>query len=124
MRLAAGEHHAVVPVLTAHAEAHPLRERSRAQSMLGPYRACRFSEALAVYQDTRRRTTAGLLERSCPPHFRHLALGILVAFRRSHREDRRREGRCREGRCRAGQGRAGLEGSGRHPRAAAARRDG
>jgi DNA-binding SARP family transcriptional activator len=54
LRLAAGDHHAVVPVLTAHAEAHPLRERPRAQLMLALYRAARSSEALAVYQETRR----------------------------------------------------------------------
>ncbi len=54
LRLAAGDHHAVVPVLTAHAEAQPLRERPRAQLMLALYRAGRSSEALAVYQETRR----------------------------------------------------------------------
>ncbi|MCG5213008.1 AfsR/SARP family transcriptional regulator [Streptosporangium sp. KLBMP 9127] len=54
LRLAAGDHHAVVPVLTAHADAHPLRERPRAQLMLALYRAARSSEALAVYQETRR----------------------------------------------------------------------
>ncbi|MFI7452997.1 BTAD domain-containing putative transcriptional regulator [Nonomuraea sp. NPDC049714] len=54
LRLAAGDHHAAVPVLTAHVEAHPLRERSRAQLMLALYRAARTSEALAVYQETRR----------------------------------------------------------------------
>ncbi|SEG88909.1 DNA-binding transcriptional activator of the SARP family [Nonomuraea solani] len=54
LRLAAGDHDAVVPVLTAHAEAHPLRERPRAQLMLALYRAARASEALAVYEDTRR----------------------------------------------------------------------
>ncbi|MEV4177734.1 BTAD domain-containing putative transcriptional regulator [Nonomuraea sp. NPDC049709] len=54
LRLAAGDHRAVVPVLTAHAEAHPLRERPRAQLMLALHRASRSSEALAVYQETRR----------------------------------------------------------------------
>ncbi|MET7327098.1 BTAD domain-containing putative transcriptional regulator [Nonomuraea sp. NPDC005650] len=54
LRLAAGDHHAVVPVLTTHAEANPLRERPRAQLMLALYRAARSSEALAVYQETRR----------------------------------------------------------------------
>ncbi|MEU4235173.1 BTAD domain-containing putative transcriptional regulator [Nonomuraea sp. NPDC026600] len=54
LRLAAGDHHAVVPVLTAHAEIHPLRERPRAQLMLALHRAARSSEALAVYQKTRR----------------------------------------------------------------------
>lgn len=54
LRLAAGDHHAVVPVLTAHVEANPLRERPRAQLMLALYRAARPSEALAVYRETRR----------------------------------------------------------------------
>jgi DNA-binding SARP family transcriptional activator len=54
LRLAAGEHDAVVPVLTAHVEAHPLRERPRAQLMLAQYRAARPSKALAVYRETRR----------------------------------------------------------------------
>jgi hypothetical protein len=44
----------VVPALTAHTEAHPLRERPRAQLMLALYRASRSSEALAAYQETRR----------------------------------------------------------------------
>ncbi|WP_171074845.1 AfsR/SARP family transcriptional regulator [Nonomuraea basaltis] len=54
LRLAAGDQHAVVPVLTAHAEANPLRERPRAQLMLALHRASRSSEALAVYQETHR----------------------------------------------------------------------
>ncbi|WP_170223217.1 AfsR/SARP family transcriptional regulator [Nonomuraea turkmeniaca] len=54
LRLAAGDHHAVVPVVTAHAEAQPLRERPRVQLMLALYRASRSSEALEVYQETRR----------------------------------------------------------------------
>jgi DNA-binding SARP family transcriptional activator len=54
LRLAAGDHDAVVPVLTAHVEANPLRERPRAQLMLALYRASRPSEALAVYLETRR----------------------------------------------------------------------
>ena len=54
LRLAAGDHHATVPALTAHTAAHPLRERPRAQLMLALYRASRSSDALAVYQDTRR----------------------------------------------------------------------
>ncbi|WP_049559561.1 AfsR/SARP family transcriptional regulator [Nonomuraea sp. SBT364] len=54
LRLAAGDHHAVLNELTAHAEAHPLRERPRAQLMLALYRADRPAEALAVYQETRR----------------------------------------------------------------------
>lgn len=54
LRLAAGDHHALVPALTAHVETHPFRERPRAQLMLALYRASRSSEALAVYQETRR----------------------------------------------------------------------
>ncbi|TDD22494.1 AfsR/SARP family transcriptional regulator [Nonomuraea diastatica] len=54
LRLESGDHHAVVPVLTAHAEAYPLRERPRAQLMLAMYRASRPCEALEVYQGTRR----------------------------------------------------------------------
>ncbi|MEV1003863.1 BTAD domain-containing putative transcriptional regulator [Nonomuraea sp. NPDC050202] len=54
LRLEAGDHLAVVPVLTAHVEAHPLRERPRAQLMLALYRASRPSEALEVYRETRR----------------------------------------------------------------------
>lgn len=54
LRLSAGDHHAVIPLLTAHVEADPLRERPRAQLMLALYRASRPSEALAVYLETRR----------------------------------------------------------------------
>ncbi|GAA3223975.1 AfsR/SARP family transcriptional regulator [Nonomuraea helvata] len=54
LRLAAGDHHRVVPVLIAHVEANPLRERPRAQLMLALYRASRPSEALDVYRKTRR----------------------------------------------------------------------
>ncbi|MEO3886350.1 AfsR/SARP family transcriptional regulator [Nonomuraea sp. B5E05] len=54
LRLESGDHHGVVPVLTAHAEAYPLRERPRAQLMLAMYRASRPCEALEVYQETRR----------------------------------------------------------------------
>ncbi|KAB8196770.1 hypothetical protein FH608_008735 [Nonomuraea phyllanthi] len=54
VRLETGDHHAVVPELSAHAAAHPLRERPQAQLMLALYRASRSTEALAVYQETRR----------------------------------------------------------------------
>lgn len=54
LRMAAGDHHAVIPDLTVHIEAHPLRERPHTQLMLALYRAGRSSEALAVYQETRR----------------------------------------------------------------------
>ncbi|MGP4096040.1 BTAD domain-containing putative transcriptional regulator [Nonomuraea sp. KM90] len=54
LRLAAGDHHAVAADLAAHVRAHPLRERPAAQLMLALHRAGRPSEALAVYQQTRR----------------------------------------------------------------------
>ncbi|WP_052423788.1 AfsR/SARP family transcriptional regulator [Nonomuraea candida] len=54
LRLAAGDHHAVAADLAAHVRAHPLRERPAAQLMLALHRAGRPSEALAVYQDTRK----------------------------------------------------------------------
>ncbi|TMR16609.1 tetratricopeptide repeat protein [Nonomuraea turkmeniaca] len=56
LRLALGDHHAVVPELAGHVQAHPLRERPRTQLMLALYRASRPSDALAVYQDARRVT--------------------------------------------------------------------
>ncbi|MFI7642982.1 BTAD domain-containing putative transcriptional regulator [Nonomuraea sp. NPDC049400] len=54
LRLAAGDHHALAADLAVHARAHPLRERPAAQLMLALHRAGRPSEALAVYQNTRR----------------------------------------------------------------------
>ncbi|WP_344897329.1 AfsR/SARP family transcriptional regulator [Nonomuraea antimicrobica] len=54
LRLAAGDHHAVATDLAVHVRTHPLRERAAAQLMLALHRAGRSSEALAVYQDTRR----------------------------------------------------------------------
>ncbi|WP_344487249.1 AfsR/SARP family transcriptional regulator [Nonomuraea monospora] len=54
LRLSTGDHHAVLSELTVHVEAHPLRERPRAQLMLALYRAARPAEALALYQETRR----------------------------------------------------------------------
>ncbi|MGP4102874.1 BTAD domain-containing putative transcriptional regulator [Nonomuraea sp. KM90] len=54
VRLAAGDHRAVAAELAGHVAAHPLRERPAAQLMLALYRDARSSEALAVYQDTRR----------------------------------------------------------------------
>lgn len=54
LRLASGEQQAVVPELAAHIRTAPLRERPRAQLMLALYRSSRPSEALEVYQDTRR----------------------------------------------------------------------
>ncbi|WP_345559850.1 AfsR/SARP family transcriptional regulator [Nonomuraea rosea] len=53
LRLAAGDHHAVVTDLASHVQAHPLREGPRAQLMLALYRAARPSEALASYQEGR-----------------------------------------------------------------------
>ncbi|GAA2213055.1 transcriptional regulator AfsR [Nonomuraea monospora] len=60
LRLAAGDHHALAADLAAHVRAHPLRERPAAQLMLALHRAGRPSEALAVYQDTRRITITEL----------------------------------------------------------------
>ncbi|NUP00366.1 MAG: tetratricopeptide repeat protein [Nonomuraea sp.] len=54
LRLAAGDHHGVAADLAVHVRAHPLRERPAAQRMLALHRAGRSSEALAVYQETRR----------------------------------------------------------------------
>ncbi|GAA3542379.1 BTAD domain-containing putative transcriptional regulator [Nonomuraea rosea] len=54
LRLAAGDHQAVAADLAAHVRAHPLRERPAAQLMLALHRSGRPSDALAVYQDTRR----------------------------------------------------------------------
>ncbi|UBU12615.1 AfsR/SARP family transcriptional regulator [Nonomuraea gerenzanensis] len=53
LRLAAGEHDAVLAGLTRHVQAHPFREGPRAQLMLALYRAARPSDALAVYQQGR-----------------------------------------------------------------------
>ncbi|MGR6914371.1 BTAD domain-containing putative transcriptional regulator [[Actinomadura] parvosata] len=60
LRLAIGDHHALAADLAVHVRAHPLRERSAAQLMLALHRAGRPSEALAVYQGTRRVMVAEL----------------------------------------------------------------
>jgi DNA-binding SARP family transcriptional activator len=54
-RLAIGEHAALVSDLEALVRAHPLRERLRAQLMLGLYRAGRQADALEVYRQGRER---------------------------------------------------------------------
>ncbi|MFF3604150.1 BTAD domain-containing putative transcriptional regulator [Streptomyces sp. NPDC002463] len=54
MDLQEGAHAEVVPELTTHTAAHPLRERLRELLMLALYRSGRQAEALAVYADTRR----------------------------------------------------------------------
>lgn len=54
LRLAGGDHYALLPALTAHTATHRLRERPRAQLMLALYRASRPSEALGVFHETRR----------------------------------------------------------------------
>lgn len=54
LRLSTGDHHGVIADLATHIQAHPLRERPRAQLMLALHRAERPSEALAVYQEARR----------------------------------------------------------------------
>ena len=48
-----GRHAELVPELQALAEAHPLRERLRAQLMLALYRSGRQADSLEVYADTR-----------------------------------------------------------------------
>ena len=53
--LARGQDAALVPELDALVRAHPLRERPRAQLMLALYRSGRQAEALATYDDGRRR---------------------------------------------------------------------
>ncbi|MBP2479187.1 DNA-binding SARP family transcriptional activator [Crossiella equi] len=53
LKLARGEHHAVLGQLTELADAHPLRERLSELLMLALYRAGRQAEALSRYQDTR-----------------------------------------------------------------------
>ncbi|MFD0474069.1 BTAD domain-containing putative transcriptional regulator [Nonomuraea thailandensis] len=60
LRLAAGDHHTLATDLAAHVRAHPLRERPAAQLMLALHRAGRPSEALDVYQGTRRVMVAEL----------------------------------------------------------------
>jgi SARP family transcriptional regulator, regulator of embCAB operon len=52
--LALGRHAAVVAELEQWVDRHPLRERLRAQLMLGLYRCGRQVEALATYRETRR----------------------------------------------------------------------
>ncbi|TVL90285.1 BTAD domain-containing putative transcriptional regulator [Streptomyces sp. SAJ15] len=54
-RLLLGEHGPLAGVLQELSERHPLRERLRAAQMRALYGAGRPSEALAVYQDVRRR---------------------------------------------------------------------
>src|SRR5439155_21516139 len=52
--LAVGRDAELIGELESLVQAHPLRERSRAQLMLALYRSGRQAEALQVYQDTRR----------------------------------------------------------------------
>jgi DNA-binding SARP family transcriptional activator/WD40 repeat protein len=53
-KLALGRHEELIGELERTVDAHPLRERSRAQLMLALYRAGRQVEALRAYQDHRR----------------------------------------------------------------------
>ncbi|PPK65419.1 BTAD domain-containing putative transcriptional regulator [Actinokineospora auranticolor] len=50
-----GDHHALLPAITALARAHPLDERAAAQCVLALYRCGRQAEALAHYQHVRHR---------------------------------------------------------------------
>jgi predicted ATPase/DNA-binding SARP family transcriptional activator len=59
-RLAAGEHGAVIAELRELVQAHPLRERLRAQLMLALYRSGRQAESLEAYADARRALVEGL----------------------------------------------------------------
>jgi DNA-binding SARP family transcriptional activator len=54
-RLALGEHERLVAELDPLVRAHPFRERFRAQQMLALYRSGRQADALAAYQEGRRR---------------------------------------------------------------------
>jgi DNA-binding SARP family transcriptional activator len=74
--LALGQHGRVVAELEALVADHPLRERFRVQLMLALYRAGRQADALAVYQDARRRLVEELgIEPS--PELRELEQAIL-----------------------------------------------
>jgi DNA-binding SARP family transcriptional activator len=53
--LAQGRHGELVGELAAEVARHPLRERLRRQSMLALYRSARHADALAVYDDFRRK---------------------------------------------------------------------
>jgi DNA-binding SARP family transcriptional activator/DNA-binding beta-propeller fold protein YncE len=74
--LALGQHGRLVAELEALVAEYPLRERFRAQLMLALYRSGRQGDALAVYQDARRRLVEELgIEPS--PELRELEQGIL-----------------------------------------------
>jgi DNA-binding SARP family transcriptional activator len=65
--LARGRHDRIVGELETLVAEHPLRERFRAQLMLALYRAGRQTDALAVYQDGRRRLVDELGIEPGPP---------------------------------------------------------
>ncbi|MEE1785659.1 BTAD domain-containing putative transcriptional regulator [Streptomyces sp. SP17BM10] len=52
--LALGRHDELLPALTRHVTAHPVRERARAQLMTALFRAGRQADALAQYEQARR----------------------------------------------------------------------
>lgn len=52
--LALGRHDELLPSLTRHVTAHPVRERARAQLMTALFRAGRQADALAQYEEARR----------------------------------------------------------------------
>ena len=74
--LALGRHAALVAELAELVERHPERERLRGQQMLALYRCDRQADALAAYQDFRRRLRAEL-GLSPAPALRALELAIL-----------------------------------------------
>jgi DNA-binding SARP family transcriptional activator len=89
--LDSGKHAALVGELEQLVAAHPLRERLRAQLMLGLYRSGRQAEALAAYRDTRR-TLADELGLEPSEELRELEQAILRQDRALRHERPRAEG--------------------------------